>query len=243
MQLYPAIDLKDGKCVRLLHGDMNRSTVFNDNAGDQAKQFFDAGADWLHCVDLNGAFAGESVNTDAVKDILASTANTAAKVQLGGGIRTLKHIEHWLGAGVARVILGTVAVKNPKLVIQACKHFSGQIAVGIDARNGWVATDGWAQTSTITVTDLARRFEDVGVAAIIYTDIERDGAMGGVDVDSTAVLADTTDIAVIASGGVASVADIIALKTKNPKIHGVISGRALYDGRMTIADALMACKG
>ncbi len=240
MQLYPAIDLKDGKCVRLVQGDMNQSTVFNDDAGNQAKQFFDAGADWLHCVDLNGAFAGKSVNTQAIHSILA---NTGAKVQLGGGMRTLSHMEQWLNAGVSRIILGTVAVKHPAIVVEACTVFAGCIAVGIDAREGWVATDGWAQTSKITITDLVRKFEDVGVSAIIYTDINRDGAMGGVNVDATADLADITHIPIIASGGVASVADITALKAKNPKIHGVISGRALYDGRMTIADALRACRG
>lgn len=240
MQLYPAIDLKNGTCVRLVYGDMNQSTVFNHNPGDQAQQFFNAGADWLHCVDLNGAFAGHSVNTDAVKSILK---NTDAQVQLGGGIRTLAHIEKWLTAGVSRVILGTVAVKDPTVVRNACKQFAGHIAVGIDARNGYVATDGWAEITPISVTQLAVRFEDIGVSAIIYTDINRDGALGGVNVEATAALADTVDIPIIASGGVASVADITALKTKNPKIHGVISGRALYDGRMTIESALRACKG
>lgn len=240
MQLYPAIDLKDGNCVRLIHGDMNQATIFNDNAGDQAKQFFDAGADWLHCVDLNGAFAGRSVNTNVVKSILNTTG---AKVQLGGGIRTLAHIEQWLNAGVSRVVLGTVAVKDPAVVLNACKHFAGYIAVGIDARNGLVATDGWAETTNISVTDLALKFQDIGISAIIYTDINRDGALGGVNVDATADLADRVDIPIIASGGVANTNDITALKTKNPKIHGVISGRALYDGRMTIESALRACKG
>ncbi|MGB1361347.1 MAG: 1-(5-phosphoribosyl)-5-[(5-phosphoribosylamino)methylideneamino]imidazole-4-carboxamide isomerase [Alphaproteobacteria bacterium] len=239
MQLYPAIDLKDGKCVRLVHGDMEQSTVFNDSAGNQAKQFNDAGCDWLHCVDLNGAFAGESVNTDAVMDILA---NTNAKVQLGGGIRTIEHIENWINAGISRVILGTVAVNNPDLVIEACKKFPNKVAVGIDAKDGFVAVEGWAETTSTTVIELAKKFEDVGVSAIIYTDINRDGAMGGVNVDTTAELARAVNIPIIASGGVASVDDIRKLKATNSGIHGVISGRALYDGAIDLGDALKVCK-
>ena len=238
MQLYPAIDLKDGKCVRLVHGDMEQSTIFNDSAGNQAKQFAQAGCDWLHCVDLNGAFAGFSMNTDAIKDILA---NTTAKVQLGGGIRNLKHIENWIDAGISRVILGTVAVKDPELVKQACREFAGFIAVGIDAKDGFVATEGWAEKSDLSIFDLAQKFEDVGVSAIIYTDINRDGAMGGVNVETTAELARSTSIPVIASGGVASVEDIRKLKDTNSGIHGVISGRAIYDGAIDLTEALKVC--
>ena len=238
MQLYPAIDLKDGNCVRLIHGDMEQSTVFNTDAGNQAKQFSDAGADWIHIVDLNGAFAGESVNGGAVDSIIN---NTNAKIQLGGGIRTLDNIQEWLNRGVDRVILGTIAVRNPELVIEACKKFAGHIAVGIDARDGYVAVEGWAETTDMTVIDLAKKFEDVGVSAIIYTDINRDGAMGGVNVDSTAELARAVNIPIIASGGVASVDDITALKNTNSGIHGVISGRALYDGAMSVETALEAC--
>ncbi len=239
LQLYPAIDLKDGNCVRLVHGDMEQSTIFNTNAGNQAKQFNDAGADWIHIVDLNGAFVGESMNSTAVQDIIA---NTNAKIQLGGGIRTLEHIAQWIERGVDRVILGTVAVKDPDLVIEACKRFEGRIAVGIDARDGYVAVEGWAETTDITVIDLAKKFENVGVSAIIYTDINRDGAMGGVNVDSTAELAKAVKIPIIASGGVASTDDIIALRATQSGIHGVISGRALYDGAMGIDDAIKACE-
>ena len=239
MQLYPAIDLKDGNCVRLVHGDMKQSTIFNTDAGNQAKQFADAGAEWIHVVDLNGAFAGASVNGDAVSSIIDATN---AKVQLGGGIRTLEHIEQWLNRGLDRVILGTIAVKDPALVIEACKQFAGHIAVGIDARNGYVAVEGWAETTDITLLDLAHKFEDAGVSAIIYTDIDRDGAMGGVNVDSTAELARAVNIPIIASGGVASVDDITALKNTNSGIHGVISGRALYDGAMSVESALKACR-
>ena len=238
MLLYPAIDLKDGNCVRLVHGDMEQLTIFNTNAGNQAKQFSDAGADWIHVVDLNGAFAGQSVNGDAVKSIIGASIT---KVQLGGGIRTLEHIKQWLDLGLNRVILGTIAVRDPALVIEACRRFAGHIAVGIDARDGFVAVEGWAETTDMTVIDLAKKFEDVGVSAIIYTDINRDGAMGGVNVDMTADLARAVNIPIIASGGVASVDDIHALKATNSGIHGVISGRALYDGAMSVQDALKAC--
>ena len=233
LTIYPAIDLKDGACVRLLRGEMDAATKFNDDPGAQAKIFLDAGARWLHVVDLNGAFAGMPVNEAAVTAIL-SVANVP--VQLGGGIRDLATIEFWLAAGITRVILGTAAVKNPDLVREACKLFPGRIAVGIDARGGLVATEGWAETSDLRALDLARRFEDAGVAAVIYTDIDRDGLLGGVNVAATAALADQLSMPVVASGGVASIEDIRALKPT--KVEGVICGRALYDGRLDLAEAI-----
>lgn len=236
MILYPAIDLKDGQAVRLLRGDMDQATVFNDDPAAQARAFADAGCAWLHLVDLNGAFAGTPVNAAAVEAILAATPVPA---QLGGGIRDMATIEAWLEQGLARVILGTVAVENPALVRDAARAFPGQIAVGIDARNGRVATKGWAEETDIRVTDLARSFEDAGVAAIIYTDINRDGAMQGPNITATADLARAVQIPVIASGGVASLSDLIALRDTGV-IAGAISGRALYDGALDLAEALKA---
>ena len=236
MILYPAIDLKDGQAVRLVRGEMDQATVFNTDPAAQARCFQDAGSTWLHLVDLNGAFAGQPVNGAAVEAILAATDVPA---QLGGGIRDMETIEMWLTRGIARVILGTVAVENPALVRQAAAAFPGQIAVGIDARKGRVATKGWAEETDVMVTDLARQFEDAGVAAIIYTDIDRDGAMGGPNVQATADLARATTIPVIASGGVSSLADLIALRDTGV-IAGAISGRALYDGALDLGQALSA---
>ena len=235
MILYPAIDLKDGACVRLYKGEMDQATVFNDNPAAQARAFQDAGCEWLHLVDLNGAFAGEPVNAAAVEAILAETTVPA---QLGGGIRDMATIESWLSKGLARVILGTVAVENPDLVREAARTYPGQVAVGLDARNGMVATRGWAEETDINVTDLARSFEDAGVAAIIYTDINRDGAMQGPNVAATAALANAVSIPVIASGGVSSIDDLVALKNCGADLDGVISGRALYDGAIDLGDAL-----
>jgi len=234
--LFPAIDLKDGQCVRLKLGDMDQATVYNDSAGAQAKEFEEQGFKWLHVVDLNGAFAGESVNGEAVKDILANTKNP---VQLSGGIRTLEHIEAWLDAGISRVILGTVAVRDPELVIEACKKFPGKIAVGIDAKGGFVAVEGWAEASTLGVVELAKKFEGAGVSAIIYTDIDRDGVLAGINWPSTLELAKSVSIPVIASGGLASMDDIKMLaKEEYGILEGAISGRALYDGRIDPAEAL-----
>jgi phosphoribosylformimino-5-aminoimidazole carboxamide ribotide isomerase len=238
MILYPAIDLKDGQCVRLLRGEMAQATVFGDDPAAQAAKFVAAGCEWLHLVDLNGAFAGTPVNAAAVEAILAAVKVPA---QLGGGIRDMATIEMWLTKGLARVILGTVAVENPALVRQAAKAFPGQIAVGIDARKGFVATKGWAHETTIQATDLARSFEDAGVAALIYTDIDRDGAMGGPNIEATAALSRAVTIPVIASGGVSTLADLIALRDTTT-IAGAISGRALYDGAIDLATALKALK-
>ncbi|WP_374369667.1 1-(5-phosphoribosyl)-5-[(5-phosphoribosylamino)methylideneamino]imidazole-4-carboxamide isomerase [Dongia sp.] len=242
MILFPAIDLKGGQCVRLVKGDMAQATVFNTDPADQARQFAVAGAEWLHLVDLDGAFAGQPVNEPAVESILSATA---LPVQLGGGIRDMARIEAWLKKGVARVILGTVALKNPDLVRAACRTFPGKIAVGIDAKGGKVAVEGWAETSELSALDLARRFEDAGVAAIIYTDIDRDGLLQGVNVTATAELAAALAIPVIASGGVSSLDDIEKLLDVLPQsrvrgggIVGVISGRAIYDGRLDLAAAL-----
>ncbi len=236
MILYPAIDLKDGQAVRLVHGDMEQSTVFNDDPAAQAKAFVDAGCEWLHLVDLNGAFAGEPVNAAPVEAILKTCK---VPTQLGGGIRDMATIEAWLDKGLTRVILGTVAVENPDLVREAAREFPDHVAVGIDARNGRVATKGWAEETDVMVTDLAKSFEDAGVAAIIYTDIMRDGAMGGPNIDATAELAKAVSIPVIASGGVSSLADLEALKATNV-ISGAISGRALYDGAIDLTQALKA---
>ena len=235
MILYPAIDLKDGQAVRLLRGEMDQATVFNDDPAAQARAFVEAGCEWLHLVDLNGAFAGEPVNAAAVEAILADTDVPA---QLGGGIRDMATIETWLSKGLARVILGTVAVENPDLVREAARAFPGQVAVGIDARNGRVATKGWAEETDVMVTDLARQFEDAGVAAIIYTDINRDGAMQGPNVQATADLARAVSIPVIASGGVSSIEDLTALRDCGVALNGAISGRALYDGAIDLAAAL-----
>ena len=241
MKLYPAIDLKDGHCVRLKQGAMDQATVFNTDPAAQAQSFAAAGFEWLHCVDLNGAFAGGARNGEAIAAIRAAIT---LPIQLGGGIRDRAGIEHWLEAGITRVILGTVAVRDPALVKTAARAHGGRIAVGIDARDGMVAVEGWAETSTLSVTDLARRFEDAGVAAIIYTDIARDGMLQGVNVDATAALARAVSIPVIASGGVAGIADIAALMAaKEPNIDGVVIGRALYDGRIDPAAALRLAKG
>ena len=234
--LFPAIDLKDGQCVRLKLGDMAQATVFNDDHAAQAKSFEAQGFEWLHMVDLNGAFAGEPVNASAVDAILASLT---IPTQLGGGIRDMATIARWLEKGIRRVILGTVAVRDPGLVREACRAFPGQIAVGIDARGGKVAVEGWAETSELSAIDLARQFEDAGVAAIIYTDIDRDGILKGLNLPATRAMADATAIPIIASGGLESIADIEALlKPENAKIEGAISGRAIYDGRLDPAEAL-----
>ena len=236
MILFPAIDLKDGECVRLKLGDMSQATVYNADPAAQARAFEEQGFEWLHVVDLNGAFAGESVNGAAVEAILSATSNP---VQLGGGIRSLDHIEAWLSKGLARVILGTVAVRDPDLVKAACKKFAGKIAVGIDARGGKVAVEGWAEASELEVVELAKRFEGAGVAAIIYTDIDRDGVLTGINWESTLALADAVDIPVIASGGLASMADIVRMTMPDAaRLEGAISGRALYDGRIDPRDAL-----
>ncbi|RED11875.1 1-(5-phosphoribosyl)-5-[(5-phosphoribosylamino)methylideneamino]imidazole-4-carboxamide isomerase [Pontivivens insulae] len=240
MILYPAIDLKDGACVRLFKGEMSQATVFSDNPAAQAASFVEQGAEWLHLVDLNGAFAGAPVNAEAVEGILAAT-NVPA--QLGGGIRDIATIESWLSRGLRRVILGTVAVRDPDLVREAARLFPGQVAVGIDAREGMVAVEGWAETTDITVLDLARQFEDAGVAAIIYTDIERDGAMQGPNVAATAALARAVSIPVIASGGVSSLQDLAALKETGAPLNGAISGRAIYDGKLDIAEAMELLRG
>ena len=241
LTLYPAIDLKDGNCVRLLRGEMDHATVFGTDPGAQAAAWQKAGFGWVHVVDLNGAFAGKTVNEDAVKSILE---NVTIPVQLGGGIRDIAGVERWLDAGITRVILGSAAAKNPALVKEAAKKFPGQIVVGIDAKGGMVATEGWAETSDIPAPDLARRFEDAGIAAIIYTDIARDGMKTGLNLDETKALACAVSVPVIASGGVASVADIVALKAAaatQQNLNGSILGRALYDGSLDPAEALAAC--
>lgn len=229
MILFPAIDLKGGACVRLVQGRMDDATVFNDDPAAQARAFAEAGCRWLHLVDLDGAFAGRAVNGAAVEAILASVT---LPVQLGGGIRDMAAIENWLARGIRRVILGTAAVRNPELVAQAARAFPGQIAVGIDARAGQVAIEGWAETTGTNATDLARQLCDIGIAAIIYTDIDRDGAMGGPNVKATAALAHAVPIPIIASGGVSSPDDLRALRDCGAPLEGVISGRALYDGRL-----------
>ncbi len=233
---YPAIDLKDGACVRLRRGEMDDATVYSNNPGAQARAWQDAGFAWLHVVDLNGAFAGKPVNASAVEQILA---NVSIPVQLGGGIRDLAGIEAWLKAGITRVILGSAAAKNPALVIDACRAFPGHIAVGIDARDGFVATEGWAETSTLPAPELARHFEGAGVSAIIYTDIARDGMLGGLNVPQTVALANGISTPVIASGGVGSIDDLAELRAAQcAGISGVIIGRALYDGRVEPKSAL-----
>ncbi|MDD8021743.1 MAG: 1-(5-phosphoribosyl)-5-[(5-phosphoribosylamino)methylideneamino]imidazole-4-carboxamide isomerase [Paracoccaceae bacterium] len=238
MILYPAIDLKDGQCVRLLHGEMNKATVFGDDPAAQAAKFEAAGCEWVHLVDLNGAFAGAPVNAAAVEAILARITVPA---QLGGGIRDMATIAGWIEKGLSRVILGTVAVENPDLVRQAAREFPGKVAVGIDARNGRVATKGWAEETDVMVTDLAKSFEDAGVSAIIYTDIMRDGAMTGPNIEATEALARAVSIPVIASGGVSSLPDLIALRDTGV-IAGAISGRAIYDGALDLTTALAALK-
>ena len=236
MILFPAIDLKGGECVRLVHGDMARATVFNADPAAQAETFERQGFEYLHVVDLDGAFAGKPVNAGAVEAILA---RTGLPVQLGGGIRDLRTAEGWLSRGVRRVIIGTAAVRDPDLVREAARLFPGQIAVGIDARDGLVAVEGWAKTAQISASDLGRRFEDAGVAAVVYTDIMRDGALQGLNVEGTVALADAVAIPVIASGGLASLADVERLLRPDcARIAGAITGRALYDGRLDPAEAL-----
>jgi|SRR5690606_20161094 len=236
MILFPAIDLKDGECVRLKLGEMSEATVYNPDPAAQARAFEEQGFEWLHVVDLNGAFAGESRNGEAVEAILKATKNP---VQLGGGIRSMKQIEAWLDKGLARVILGTAAVRDPVLVREACAAFPGRIAVGVDARGGKVAVEGWAETSDLMAIELARRFEGAGVAAIIYTDIDRDGVLTGINWEATIALADAVSIPVIASGGLASMADIERMTQSDAaKLEGAISGRALYDGRIDPKEAL-----
>lgn len=237
--LYPAIDLKNGACVRLRRGDMNQATIYADDPAAQARAWQDAGCTWLHVVDLDGAFAGRPVNHAAVSAILAAAT---IPVQLGGGIRDRAGIARWLEAGITRVILGSAALNNPALVHEACRAHPGHIAVGIDARDGLVATEGWAETSTTPAIDLALRFEDAGVSAIIYTDIARDGMLSGLNLDQTQALADRLQTPVIASGGVGNLADLEALQhtaqAAQGRIEGVIIGRALYDGRIDPAEAL-----
>lgn len=236
MILFPAIDLKDGQCVRLKLGDMAQATVFNDDPAAQAAKFEAEGFEYLHLVDLNGAFAGKPVNEAAVESILKTVT---VPVQLGGGIRTLAQIEAWLSKGIRRVILGTVALRDPELVKQACRQFPGRIAVGIDAKGGRVAVEGWAETSDLTAIDLAGRFADAGVSAIIFTDIDRDGVLKGLNIESTLALANAVYIPVIASGGLASMDDIHRLLQPDCRIlEGAISGRALYDGRIDVPEAL-----
>lgn len=241
MILFPAIDLKDGQCVRLKLGDMNQATVFNASPVDQARRFEDQGFEYLHVVDLNGAFAGESINGQAVESIVRECS---FPVQLGGGIRTLAHVETWLGKGLSRVILGTVAVRDPALVKEAARKFPGRVAVGIDARGGKVAVQGWAETSELGAVELAKRFEGAGVAAIIYTDIDRDGILAGINWQATLELARAVSIPVIASGGLASMDDIRRLTQPDAQVlEGAICGRALYDGRLDSREALALLKG
>lgn len=236
MILFPAIDLKQGECVRLQQGDMSRATLYNSDPSAQARAFEEQGFRWLHVVDLDGAFAGESVNGDAVDSILSSTKNP---IQLGGGIRNLSHISSWLERGVSRVILGTLAVRDPDLVCEACRQFPDKIAVGIDARNGKVAVEGWSQSSQCDAHELVKRFEDAGVSAVIYTDIERDGLLSGINWESTLSLAHSTSLSIIASGGLASMDDIRFLCSPDAKIlEGAVCGRALYDGTIDSAQAL-----
>jgi len=236
VNLYPAIDLKDGRCVRLVRGDMDQATVYSDDPAAQARAFIAAGFSRLHLVDLNGAFAGKPVNAEAVRAIRAAIA---APIQLGGGVRDEPTVAAWLGAGIDRVVLGTLALRQPDLVRDLCKAHPGRIAVGIDARAGMVAVEGWAEQSTVPAVELAKRFEDAGAAAIIYTDIDRDGVLQGANVDAIAALAAAISTPVIASGGVGTIADIAALRDV-PGVEGAIIGRALYDGRLTAQAALAA---
>lgn len=236
MILYPAIDLKDGRCVRLIQGDMEQATVFNDDPAAQARAFESQGFSWLHVVDLDGAFAGKPMNADAVDAILF---DVSIPVQLGGGIRDMKTVEGWLGKGVARIVIGTAAVRDPAFVREAARLHPGRIAVGIDAKDGRVAVEGWAQSSTLTAEELGRRFEDAGVAAIVYTDIARDGILKGLNIEMTLALAQAVSIPVIASGGLASIEDVARLLEPDcAALAGAITGRALYDGRIDPAEAL-----
>ena len=240
MILYPAIDLKEGRCVRLLHGEMDSATVFNDDPAAQALQFERQGFDYLHVVDLDGAFAGKPMNARAVEAILESVS---MPVQLGGGVRDMKTLEGWLGKGVSRVIIGTAALKDPDFVREAARLHPAKVAVGINARDGYVAVEGWARTSSVSAVELARRFEDAGVAAIIYTDIARDGALKGLNLEATLALAECVQIPVIASGGLASLADVKRLLEPDcARLNGAISGRALYDGRLDPVEALRLIK-
>ncbi|MGY8983803.1 MAG: 1-(5-phosphoribosyl)-5-[(5-phosphoribosylamino)methylideneamino]imidazole-4-carboxamide isomerase [Sphingomonadales bacterium] len=244
MILFPAIDLKDGKCVRLYKGEMDQATVFNDNPSDQAQKFERAGCEWIHIVDLNGAFAGRPINEEPVDEILKSVT---IPIQLGGGIRDIETIENWIKKGVSRIILGTIALRDPSFVIAAAKIFPGKIVVGIDARNGMVAVEGWAKTSDMSAAQLGKKFQDAGVTSIIYTDIDRDGTMNGLNIENTVALSDALSIPVIASGGVASLDDLkilkLAAKKTNGTIEGVISGRAIYDGRLNIRDGIAILNG
>ncbi len=238
--LYPAIDLKDGQVVRLLHGDFDKMTIYASDPALQARQFTDAGCEWIHVVDLDGAVSGNAVNQQAVRGIISS----GAKIQLGGGIRDMATIEYWLDTGVSRVILGTAALKDPELVIKAATAFPDQIAVGADAKDGMIAAEGWLETSEVPVLELVQRFEACGVAAVIFTDISRDGALSGVNAEATALLAEQVSIPIIASGGVRSIDDIIACaRLAHTGINGVITGRALYDGRLDLAEALACANG
>ena len=238
MIIYPAIDLKDGVCVRLLRGDMDRATIFNTDPANQALEFQESGFKWLHLVDLNGAIEGRSVNTDVVTNVIEAVD---IPVQLGGGIRTMETLERWFSAGVSRAVLGTAALADPDFVQTACREFEGKVVIAIDARDGHVAVDGWTKDSGVRVLDLALRFEDSGAAAILYTDINRDGAMSGVNLDATVDLAFAVTTPVIASGGVSSLRDIKDLKEQeNAGIDGVIIGRALYDGRIDPVEAIKA---
>jgi phosphoribosylformimino-5-aminoimidazole carboxamide ribotide isomerase len=236
LTLYPAIDLKGGQVVRLRRGEMDQATVYAEDPAAQARAFAKAGFAWLHVVDLDGAFAGRPANAGAVRAILAAVPGM--RVQLGGGIRSMAIAEAWLAAGVGRIILGSAAVKDPDFAHAACKALPGRVALGIDARDGMVATEGWAETSDVSATDLAKRFEDSGAAAVIYTDIARDGMLGGVNVEATAALARAVRLPVIASGGVAGIADLVALRAAGAGIEGAIIGRALYDGTIEPAAAL-----
>lgn len=236
MIIYPAIDLKNGECVRLLHGDMNKATIFNGNPAAQARLFEEQGFEYLHVVDLNGAFAGKPINSAAVENILCAVK---MPVQLGGGIRNMQTIDNWLTLGIQRVIIGTAAVRDPDFVREAARRYPNRVAVGIDARDGFVAVEGWAEVSQITAIELGKRFEDAGVAAIIFTDIARDGALKGINIETTVALSEAVNIPVIASGGLASISDVERLLQPDcSRISGVIAGRALYDGRLDPAQAL-----
>lgn len=244
MIVFPAIDLKGGRCVRLLRGDMAAATVFNDDPGDQAQRFLAAGARFLHVVDLDGAFAGRAANAPAVESIVAAATRAGARVQLGGGIRSAADIARWLELGVARVILGTKALRDPPFVVDACRRWPGCIVVGIDARDGRVAVEGWAETSAVTAEDLALRFRDAGVAAIVHTDIDRDGALGGANVAASAALARRCGLPVVVSGGIAALDDLRAVAARAADgLVGAIVGRALYDGRVDLAAALALAAG